>query len=37
VLRALRFFASLYRATVGRVVRELLLLPELMRIDRLPR
>ncbi len=37
VLRALRFFAALYRATVGRVVRELVLLPELMRIDRLPR
>ena len=37
VLRALRFCASLYRATVGRVVRALTLLPELTRIERLPR
>jgi hypothetical protein len=37
VLRALRFFANAYRATVGRLVQLALLVPETQRVRRLPR
>lgn len=36
VLRLLRLCASVYRATVGRVVATVRLLPELLRVQRLP-
>lgn len=37
VLRALRVCASLYRATLGRVVEALALVPEMLRSSRLPK